>query len=57
MSQCQLETFENRLPDPPQWGRFRPPHCAGTMPTPGQGAMQSPSKYVPAPKDAAKASK
>ncbi len=57
MSQCQLETFENRLPDPPQWGRFRPPHCAGTMPTPGQGAMQSPSKYVPAPKDAAKESK
>lgn len=57
MSQCQLEQFENRLPDPTQGGRFCPPNCVGTMPTPGQGAMPAPPKYVPAPKDAAKEAK
>jgi hypothetical protein len=57
MSQCQLETFENRLPDPTRGSLFCPPNCAGTMPTPGQGAMPSPPKYVPALKDAAKEGK
>jgi len=57
MSQCQIEKFESMLPDPTQGGRFCPPHCVGTLPTPGQGAMQSPPKYAPDPKDASQEAK
>ena len=57
MSQCQLEQFENSLPDPTQGGRFCPPNCAGALPTPGQGAMPIPPKYAPSPNDPSKGSK
>lgn len=50
MSQCQMEKFESRLPDPNQGGRFCPPDCAGPLPTPGQGALPPPPKYLPPPK-------
>jgi hypothetical protein len=51
MSQCQLEKFESRLPDPSQGGRFCPPDCTGSLPTPGQGALPPPPKYMPPPKE------
>jgi hypothetical protein len=49
MSQCQLEKLENTLPDPTQGGRFCPPNCSGSFPTPGQGAMPPPPKNAPPP--------
>lgn len=48
LSQCQLERMELNLPDPSQGRKVCPPDC-GTMPTPGQGALPPPPKYVPQP--------
>ena len=48
LSQCQLERMELNLPDPTQGRKVCPPDC-GTMPTPGQGALPPPPKYVPPP--------
>lgn len=49
LSQCQLPALEGGLPDPTQGGVRCPPDCAGTLPTPGQGAMEPGRKYRPAP--------
>ncbi|WP_455244919.1 hypothetical protein [Petrachloros mirabilis] len=46
LSQCQLETMELNLPDPSQGGKTCPPDC-GSTPTPGQGALPSPPRYIP----------
>jgi hypothetical protein len=51
MSQCQLEKFENVLPDPKGGGRFCPPDCTGQLPTPGQGALPPPAHYRPPPQE------
>jgi hypothetical protein len=51
MTQCQLEKLESSLPDPAQGGVFCPPNCAGQMPTPGQGTIPPPPKYLPPPKE------
>ena len=48
LSQCQLERMELNMPDPTQGRKVCPPDC-GTMPTPGQGALPPPPKYVPEP--------
>jgi hypothetical protein len=49
MSQCQLQKLESHLPDPSKGGVTCPPNCAGPMPTPGQGALPPPTKYLPPP--------
>lgn len=54
MSQCQLSNLETTLPDPTKGGVFCPPHCEGTLPTPGQGALPPPPKYLPPPADSPK---
>ena len=46
LSQCQLERMEPNLPDPTQGRKVCPPDC-GTMPSPGQGALPPPPKYIP----------
>ena len=46
LSQCQLERMELNLPDPSQGRKVCPPDC-GTMPSPGQGALPPPPKYIP----------
>jgi hypothetical protein len=51
MSQCQLAKLQNTLPDPHQGGIFCPPNCTGQTPTPGQGTLPSPPKFIPPPKD------
>jgi hypothetical protein len=51
MSQCQLEKPDYTMPDPTKGGLFCPPNCTGTMPTPGQGTLESPKKYTSPPKD------
>ena len=51
MSQCQLQKLESGLPDPNRGGVFCPPNCAGQTPTPGQGAIPPPPKFLPPPKD------
>jgi hypothetical protein len=48
LSQCQLERMELNLPDPTQGRKVCPPDC-GSMPTPGQGALPPPPKYIPQP--------
>lgn len=48
LSQCQLERMELNLPDPAKGGKICPPDC-GSTPTPGQGALPPPPKYVPPP--------
>ena len=48
LSQCQLERMEQNLPDPTRGGKVCPPDC-GSMPTPGQGALPPPPKYIPPP--------
>lgn len=48
LSQCQLERMELNLPDPTQGRKVCPPDC-GSMPTPGQGALPAPPKYIPPP--------
>ena len=48
LSQCQLERMDLNLPDPTQGRKVCPPDC-GSMPTPGQGALPPPPKYVPEP--------
>ncbi|HLZ33752.1 MAG TPA: hypothetical protein VKP13_07035 [Nitrospira sp.] len=48
LSQCQLEKMEMHLPDPTTGGKICPPDC-GSMPTPGQGALPPPPKYIPPP--------
>lgn len=53
MTQCQLEKLESSMPNPSQGGVFCPPNCAGEMPTPGQGTMPPPPKYLPPPKEPA----
>ncbi len=54
MSQCQLEQLERVLPDPTRGGVHCPPTCAGELPTPGQGTLEPPKKYRPAPKPSVK---
>lgn len=51
MSQCQLSNLEITTPDPTKGGVFCPPNCVGTLPTPGQGTMPRPPKYLPPPAD------
>ncbi|MGH7165842.1 MAG: hypothetical protein ACREIS_10015 [Nitrospiraceae bacterium] len=51
MTQCQLQKLETTLPDPTQGGLRCPPNCAGQMPTPGQGAIPPPPKFLPPPKE------
>jgi len=48
LSQCQLERMELNLPDPAKGGKICPPDC-GSTPTPGQGALPPPPKYIPPP--------
>ena len=48
VSQCQLEKMELNLPDPTQGGKICPPDC-GSTPTPGQGALPPPPRYLPTP--------
>lgn len=48
LSQCQLERMEMNLPDPTKGGRVCPPDC-GSTPSPGQGALPPPPKFVPPP--------
>lgn len=50
LSQCQLEKMELNLPDAATGGKICPPDC-GSMPTPGQGALPPPPKYIPAPEN------
>jgi hypothetical protein len=46
LSQCQLERMDLNLPDPTKGGKTCPPDC-GNTPSPGQGALPSPPKYIP----------
>jgi hypothetical protein len=46
LSQCQLEKMELNLPDPTKGGKICPPDC-GSTPSPGQGALPPPPKYIP----------
>ena len=48
LSQCQLQKMELNLPDPTQGGKICPPDC-GSTPTPGQGALPPPPKFMPPP--------
>lgn len=48
LSQCQLEKMELNLPDPTKGGKICPPDC-GSTPSPGQGALPPPPKYIPEP--------
>ncbi len=48
LSQCQLQKMELNLPDPTQGGKICPPDC-GSTPTPGQGALPPPPKFLPPP--------
>ena len=48
LSQCQLQKMELNLPDPTQGGKICPPDC-GSTPTPGQGALPPPPKFIPPP--------
>lgn len=48
LSQCQLERMELNLPDPAKGAKICPPDC-GSTPTPGQGALPPPPKYIPPP--------
>ena len=48
LTQCQLLKMEQRMPDPTQGFKTCPPDC-GNMPSPGQGALPPPPKYLPAP--------
>jgi hypothetical protein len=48
LSQCQLEKMELSLPDPTKGGKICPPDC-GSTPSPGQGALPPPPKYIPQP--------
>ena len=48
LTQCQLEKMELNLPDPTQGGKICPPDC-GSTPTPGQGALPPPPRYLPTP--------
>lgn len=48
LTQCQLEKMESNLPDPTQGFKTCPPDC-GSTPTPGQGALPPPPKYLPTP--------
>lgn len=48
LSQCQLEKMELNMPDPTKGGKICPPDC-GSTPTPGQGALPPPPRYIPAP--------
>jgi hypothetical protein len=48
LSQCQLQKMELNLPDPTQGGKTCPPDC-GSTPTPGQGALTPPPKFLPSP--------
>jgi hypothetical protein len=50
LSQCQLEKMEMNLPDPTKGGRICPPDC-GVTPSPGQGALPPPPKYIPPPEE------
>jgi hypothetical protein len=49
MTQCQLPKMDQGLPDPNKGGVFCPPNCAGELPTPGQGAIPPPPKFLPPP--------
>ena len=48
LAQCQLQKMELTLPDPMQGGKICPPDC-GSTPTPGQGALPPPPKFIPPP--------
>lgn len=51
MTQCQLPKMDQGIPDPQRGGVFCPPNCAGELPTPGQGALPPPPKFLPPPKE------
>jgi hypothetical protein len=48
LTQCQLKTMGQQLPDPTQGYKTCPPDC-GTTATPGQGALPPPPKYQQIP--------
>jgi hypothetical protein len=48
LNQCQLQKMESTMPDPTQGGKVCPPDC-GSTPTPGQGALPPPPRYLPTP--------
>jgi hypothetical protein len=48
LTQCQLSTMGQQLPDPTEGIKRCPPDC-GSIATPGQGALPPPPKYQPAP--------
>jgi len=51
MNQCQLSRMEGGVMGPGQGGILCPPNCAGAMPTPGKGTLESPSKIRPTPEE------
>ena len=48
LSQCQLDRMQSNFPDPTEGGKICPPDC-GTTPTPGQGTLPPPPKFMPPP--------
>lgn len=51
MNQCQFSKMEGGVTGPGHGGIFCPPNCAGQLPTPGKGAMESPPKVRSLPEE------